>query len=56
METGRIRKAMTTENALILESLLAVLLLYYFLGFELTVLATLGVIAGHVFKMSRKLG
>ena len=56
MGTGRIKKAMTTESALILEALLAIVLLYYFGGFEKTVLATLGVIAGHVVKMSWKLG
>ncbi len=55
MDTGRIKKAMTTENALILEALLAIVLFNYVLGFEATVLGALAVIVGLVSKISRKL-
>lgn len=40
------------EKALIIEALIAIGLLYYFVGFELTVLSSLAVITGHVFKIS----
>lgn len=48
------KKRMTSETALILESLIAIMLLYWWLGFELTVLSTLGVMMGHIVKLSWK--
>jgi hypothetical protein len=45
-------KLITSERALILEALVTVFLMYWLFGFEVSVLATLGVIAGHVVKMS----
>lgn len=51
---SKIKKHMTSEAALILESLATIALLYYWLGFELTVIATLGVMMGHIAKLSWK--
>ena len=58
MELGvkRLREVVTTEQAFILEALAAMFLLYWWLGFEITVLGTLAVIAGKVFRLSWKTG
>ena len=58
MELGKkcLREAATTEQALMLEALAAMFLLYWWLGFEITMLSTLAVIAGKVFKLSWKTG
>jgi len=52
---GTVRRLLTIESALIVEALLAVMLLYYWLRHEITVLATLAVITGHVFKIGWRL-
>jgi hypothetical protein len=51
-QSGTLRRLLTTESALIVEALLAVMLLYYWLGFEITVLSTLAVTTAHVLKVS----
>lgn len=51
-QSGTVRKYLTTESAPILEALIAVMLGYYLLGFEVTVPGTLSVIGAHVFKLS----
>ena len=43
---------LTSEGALIVEALLAVGLLRWWAGFEITVLATLAITVAHVFKLS----
>jgi len=53
---GRIREWATSERGLILEALAAIYLLYWLLGFEVTVLSTLSVMSGHLFKLSWKNG
>ena len=52
--TRRFKDIAGDERILILEALVAIGLMYWLLGFESTVLATLAVMAGHVFKLSRK--
>ena len=51
---NRLRVTLTSEQALIIEALVSILLMNCWLGFEPTVLVTLSVLAGHIFKMSYK--
>lgn len=51
---SKLKKRMTSEAALILESLFAIGLLYWWLGFEVTVIGTLAVMMGHIVKLSWK--
>jgi len=51
---NRLRVTLTSEQALIIEALVSILLMNWWLGFEPTVLVTLSVLAGHIFKMSYK--
>jgi hypothetical protein len=46
---------MTSEGALMLEAAMVIFLMYFFIGFELTVLSVLAVLTGHIFKMSRQI-
>jgi len=48
------KRYLTKEWTLIIEALIAVHLMNWLLGFELTVLATLAVLGGHIFKMRWK--
>ena len=49
------KRYLTKEWALIIEALIAVHLMNWLLGFELTVLTVLAVLGGHIFKMSWKI-
>jgi len=48
------KKFLTTEKGLLIESLIAVHLLNYVIGFEMTVLTALAFMTGHIVKMSWK--
>jgi hypothetical protein len=48
----RLKRRFTSERWLILEAFIVMGALYFLLGFEITVLSALGVIAGHVMKIS----
>jgi hypothetical protein len=49
------KRYLTKEWALIIEALIALHLMNWLLGFELTVLIVLCVLGGHIFKMSWKI-
>ena len=46
------KKFLVSERGLLIEAFIAGILLYKFLGFEVTVITFLAVIAAHVFKIS----
>ncbi len=51
---SKIKERMTSLNALIIESIIAIMLLYWWIGFERTVLVTLAVMMGYIAKLSLK--
>jgi hypothetical protein len=51
---SKLKKWRTSEAALTLEALVVIFLLYWWVGFELTVLSTLAVMMGHIAKLSWK--
>ncbi len=50
-QNNKLKKSLTSEKALIIEAAITCYVLYWLLGFEITVIAALSIIIGYVVKL-----